>query len=67
MNAGIYHLEKNILKDLPVNGDIEKTFFPEYAKKMKLFTIKFQNAKWYSVDSFKDMEECSSEIEKIIK
>jgi mannose-1-phosphate guanylyltransferase len=67
MNAGIYHLEKNILKDLPVKGDIEKTVFPDYAKKGKLNIVKFKNVKWYSIDSFKDMEECSLEVEKIIK
>lgn len=67
MNAGIYHLEKGVLKDLPSKGDIEKTVFPDYAKKGKLNIVKFKNVKWYSIDSFKDMEECSSEIEKIIK
>ena len=67
MNAGLYHLQKNLLKDLPKKGDIEKTVFPEYAKKGLLNTMKFRNTKWYSVDSFKDMEECSLEINKIIK
>jgi len=67
MNAGIYHLQKDILKELPVKGDIEKTLFPDYAKKGQLNTIKFKNTKWYSVDSFKDMEDCSLEIQKIIK
>jgi NDP-sugar pyrophosphorylase family protein len=67
MNAGIYHLKKNTLKDLPDKGDIEKTLFPNYAKKGKLFTLKFRNTKWYSIDSFKDIEECALEVEKIIK
>jgi len=67
MNAGIYHLQKNVLKDLPTKGDIEKTVFPIYAKKGKLNLIKFKNIKWYSIDSFKHIEECSAEIEKIIK
>ena len=67
MNAGIYHLQHRILQDLPDKGDIEKTVFPDYAKKEKLHTVKFRNVKWYSVDSFKDIEECSLEIEKIIK
>lgn len=67
MNAGIYHLERDILKDLPNKGDIEKTVFPDYAKKGKLNIEKFKNVKWYSVDSFKDMEECALEIDKIIK
>ena len=47
MNAGIYHLKKNTLKDLPDTGDIEKTLFPNYAKKENLFTLKFRNTKWY--------------------
>jgi len=67
MNAGIYHLQKDILRDLPIKGDIEKTVFPDYAKKEKLNIVKFKDVKWYSVDSFKDMEECSLEIDKIIK
>jgi len=67
MNAGIYHLNREIIKELPNVGDIEKTLFPNYAKKEKLFTVKFRNTKWYSIDSFKDMEESSSTIEKIIK
>ena len=67
MNAGIYHLQKDILKKLPIKGDIEKTVFPDYAKKGLLNTIKFKNVEWFSVDSFKDMEECSKRVEKIIK
>ena len=67
MNAGIYYLQKDILKDLPNNGDIEKTLFPDYAKKGKLYTIKFKKIKWYSIESIKDVEESSLEVEKIIK
>jgi len=67
MNAGIYYLQKSILKDLPTKGDIEKTVFPDYAKQGKLHLVKFKDVKWYSIDSFKDMEECSLEVEKIIK
>ena len=67
MNEGIYHLEKEVLRKLPKKGDIEKTVFPDYAKEGLLNTVKFNNAKWYSVDSFKDMEECALEVEKIIK
>ncbi len=53
MNAGIYHLQRKVLNDLP--------------KKGLLNTVKFKNTKWYSVDSFKDMEDCSLEVHKIIK
>lgn len=67
MNAGIYYIQKEILKDLPNKGDIEKTLFSEYAKKDKLHTVKFKNVKWFSIDSFKDIEESSKEVESIIK
>ena len=67
MNAGIYHLDKKILKDLPIKGNIESTTFPKYARSGKLNFIKFKNVKWYSIDSYKDVENCSREVEKIIK
>ncbi len=69
MNAGLYHLTKNLVKDLPKKGDIEKTTFPNYAKKGKLNHIKFKDAFWHSIDSHKDIEECASDIEskKFIK
>ena len=67
MNSGIYHLQKEVVKDLPNRGDIEKTLFPIYAKKGMLDIIKFKNVKWHSIDSFKDMEESSLEVSKIIK
>ena len=67
INAGIYYLKREVLKELPNVGDIEKTLFPDYAKKEKLSTVKFRNTKWHSIDSYKDIEECSLVIEKIIK
>ena len=67
MNAGIYHLNRKILKDLPVKGNIESTTFPKYARNGKLNFIKFKNVKWYSIDSYKDIENCSKEVAKIIK
>jgi len=67
MNAGIYHLDKKILKDLPIKGNIESTTFPNYARSGKLNFIKFKNVKWYSIDSYKDVENCSKEVAKIIK
>jgi mannose-1-phosphate guanylyltransferase len=69
MNAGLYHLTKNLVKDLPKKGDIEKTTFPKYAKKGKLNLNKFKKVFWHSIDSYKDIEECSLEIKsrKFIK
>lgn len=65
MNAGIYYFNADIFKDLPTKGDIEKTTFPKYAEEGKLHTVKFRNIKWFSIDSFKDIEECSHEIQMI--
>ena len=62
MNAGIYYLSQELIKDLPTKGDIEKTTFPKYAKKGKLHNIKFDKVFWHSIDSHKDIEECSKDI-----
>ena len=60
----IVNPKKSILKDLPKKGDVEKTTFPKYAKKNKLNTVKFTNVLWHSIDSFKDIEECSETLLK---
>jgi len=62
MNAGIYYLSRKLIKELPKKGDIEKTAFRKYAKKHQLFHIKFLNTFWHSIDSYKDIEECSNGI-----
>jgi len=62
MNPGIYHLSKNIQKSIPKKGSLEGIVFPTMAKNRKLNTIKFKNALWFSIDSHKDIEECSKEI-----
>ena len=62
MNPGIYHLSKNIEKIMPKKGSLEGIVFPKMAQKKTLKTVKFKNALWYSIDSHKDIEECSKEI-----
>ena len=62
MNPGIYHLSKNIEKIIPGKGSLEGIVFPKMAKNKILETIKFKNALWFSIDSHKDIEECSKEI-----
>jgi len=62
MNAGVYHLSKTLSKDLPSKGDIEKITFPKYAKRGSLYHVKFKNAFWHSIDTYKDMVDCSMEI-----
>jgi len=60
MNAGIYHLEKKTLEDIPSNGSIEEITFHKYAKAKKLSGIKFKDTFWFSIDSHKDLEECAT-------
>jgi NDP-sugar pyrophosphorylase family protein len=62
MNAGIYHLDKKIITSLPSKGAIEETTFRLLAQKEQLFGIKFANAFWHSIDSHKDLDECSNAL-----
>ncbi len=65
MNAGIYHLSCDILKYLPAKGEIEKTTFPKLARQGNLHITKFTGVKWFSIDSHKDIEQCSKMIKAI--
>ena len=62
MNPGLYHLSTDILKILPYKGRLEAEIFPKLAKKKSLHTVKFKNVLWHSIDSFKDIELSSQEI-----
>ena len=67
MNAGVYHLSRGMLADLPERGAIETTTFPQYAERGRLFLERFGDAAWYSIDSHRDMEECSRDVERIVR
>lgn len=62
MNAGVYYLNRNILKHLPKNGNLESTTFPFLSQSGMLHAVKYDQVFWKSVDSYKDMEECESLI-----
>lgn len=62
INAGIYHLSKEIIQHLPKKGTIENTVFPILATKGCLRAIKYTNTFWYSIDSHKDLEECKKSM-----
>ena len=62
MNPGIYHLSKDIEKLIPKKGSLEGIVFPKMTKNKTLETVKFKNVMWFSIDSHKDIEECSKEI-----
>lgn len=65
MNAGVYHLSAGALADLPRRGDIERTLFPDYARRGLLRAERFHGARWHSIDSIKDLEECAAEAGEI--
>ena len=67
MNAGVYCLQRQVFDDLPKRGDLEKTVFPDYARQGRLNTVQFAGAAWHSVDSFKDIEECSAQLSRMTK
>jgi len=62
MNPGIYHLSKDINKIIPKKGSLEGIVFPKLTKNKALNVITFKNVLWFSIDSHKDIEECSKEI-----
>ncbi len=62
MNAGIYHLSKDIIPFLPSKGAIEETAFRKFAKDGKLTGIRFKDAFWHSIDSHKDLDDCSKAL-----
>jgi mannose-1-phosphate guanylyltransferase len=62
MNSGIYHLSKEIIPYLPSKGSIEETAFRRFAKEGKLTGIRFKNAFWHSIDSHKDLDDCSKAL-----
>ncbi len=65
MNAGVYHLEKNIIKLLPRVGNIEDTAFPRLADTGDLYATKYEKVFWHSIDSHKDIEDCVKEMKSI--
>jgi len=67
MNAGIYHLSRDVLGQLPARGDIEKTTFPRMARQGRLYVTKFRNVEWFSIDTHKDIEECSKVVKSVVK
>ena len=62
MNAGVYYLSREIMKFMPKKGNIENSMFPICSSKRMLSTVKYPKAFWHSIDSHKDVEECSKNI-----
>ena len=59
INAGVYYFKPDIFRYLPIEGDIERTAFPNLAKFGLLKAVKYENAFWRSIDTMKDLDEVS--------
>ncbi len=66
INAGIYGFTPEIFKYLPDKGDIERTAFPKLALQRMLVAVRFENVFWRSIDTYKDVEEASKELSKLV-
>lgn len=67
VNAGVYYFSNDIFDYLPDNGNLETVTLPMLVEKQKLKAKKFSNNYWRSIDSHKDVDEASKEIEQVFK
>ena len=67
VNAGVYYFSNDIFDYLPDNGNLETVTLPLLVEKQKLKAKKFSNNYWRSIDSHKDVDEASKEIEQVFK
>ncbi|WP_048191560.1 nucleotidyltransferase family protein [Pyrolobus fumarii] len=63
INAGVYVMRPAIFDYLPERGDIEKTTFPVLAQQRKLIALRYHDVFWRSIDTYKDVEEVSKELQ----
>lgn len=63
INAGVYHFTSDVFAYLPENGNIEVTALPALAKEGKLHAAKYDGIFWRSIDSHKDIEEATKEMQ----
>jgi NDP-sugar pyrophosphorylase family protein len=63
INAGIYAMRPKVFEYLPEKGDIEVTAFPKLASEGKLLGVQFRDVYWRSIDTVKDLEEVSRQLE----
>ncbi len=65
INAGVYAMKPDIFDYLPEKGDIEKTAFPRLARERKLIALRYSDVFWRSIDTYKDVEEVSRELQGV--
>jgi mannose-1-phosphate guanylyltransferase len=67
INAGVYYFSNEIFDYLPDNGNLETVTLPMLVEKQKLRAKRFSNNYWRSIDSHKDVEEASKEVQEVFK
>jgi mannose-1-phosphate guanylyltransferase len=67
INAGVYYFSNEIFDYLPDNGNLETVTLPMLVEKQKLKAKRFSNNYWRSIDSHKDVEEASKEVQEVFK
>ncbi len=65
INAGIYVFRPEILEYLPHRGDIEKKVFPRLSEEGRIIGHKYVNVFWRSIDTVKDIEEATNQLNKL--
>ena len=63
INAGVYFFTSDVFDILPDHGNIETSALPVMAQNRNLIGVTFFTSFWRSVDSHKDMEEATKEIQ----
>jgi mannose-1-phosphate guanylyltransferase len=64
LNAGIYVMSNKVFDYLPQKGSLETDTFAKLSAQGHLDCAKFKDIYWRSVDSFKDFEEVSNDLNK---
>ncbi|MCC6023061.1 MAG: nucleotidyltransferase family protein [Desulfurococcaceae archaeon] len=65
INAGVYAMKPEVFKYIPEKGDLERTTFPKLASEGLIKGVVFEDCYWRSIDTLKDIEETSKELENI--
>lgn len=62
INAGIYCFSNKIFSYLPNQGSLEREIFPTLALENKIIVKTYDDVKWRSIDSHKDIDEATQEF-----
>ncbi len=65
INGGVYAMKPAILEYLPERGDIERSTFPKLAQEKRMVALRYEEVFWRSIDTYKDVEEASKELEEM--